>query len=293
MNKPISISRILAPVEFSDRCRGAACYGLALARHFQAELTLLNVVTPPYVGYGDVGAYCSTDYFESRWEQSKTDLEAFLKDEVPADVHMHRMLLEGDPAHRIVEYAHNEKFDLLVMATHGYGPVRRFLLGSVTAKVLHDAECPVWTGSHMERTAVSTELPPRHIVCALDLGPQSCTTMGWAAGLARQFSAHLTILHALPASAVSVGGYAFDPEWRIHLEHEARERITQVQQQLQITGDVRVVVGDAPLAVSQAVESLHADLLVIGRSHKSGVMGRLRPTAYGILRESPCPVVSI
>ncbi len=40
------------------------------------------------------------------------------------------------------------------MPTHGYGPFRRFILGSVTAKVLHDADCPVWTGVHLE------EAPP-------------------------------------------------------------------------------------------------------------------------------------
>ena len=36
------------------------------------------------------------------------------------------------------------------MPTHGFGPLRRFLLGSVAAKVLHDAQCPVWTSVHTD-----------------------------------------------------------------------------------------------------------------------------------------------
>jgi nucleotide-binding universal stress UspA family protein len=44
----LSVSRILLPVAFSDRCRGAAQYAELLARHFHAELTLLHVTVPPH-----------------------------------------------------------------------------------------------------------------------------------------------------------------------------------------------------------------------------------------------------
>jgi hypothetical protein len=69
-------------------------------------------------------------------------------------------LAESDAARacyvkRIVEFAHNNNITLIAMPTHGYGLFRRFLLGSVTAKVLHDADCPIWTGVHMEAA------PPR------------------------------------------------------------------------------------------------------------------------------------
>jgi nucleotide-binding universal stress UspA family protein len=45
----------------------------------------------------------------------------------------------GDPTQVILSYARNGDFDLVMMPTHGYGPFRRYLLGSVTAKILHDA----------------------------------------------------------------------------------------------------------------------------------------------------------
>jgi hypothetical protein len=42
--------------------------------------------------------------------------------------------------------------DLIVTPTHGYGLFRRFLFGSATLKVLHDAACPVWTASTPNRS---------------------------------------------------------------------------------------------------------------------------------------------
>ena len=84
-----------------------------------------------------------------------------------------RVLVEGDPAIEIVRAAHEGNFDLIVMPTHGYGPFRRFVLGSVTAKVLHDADCPVLTGAHLADLNPATPIFFRNIVCAVDLGPQS------------------------------------------------------------------------------------------------------------------------
>jgi nucleotide-binding universal stress UspA family protein len=56
---------------------------------------------------------------------------------------------------------------------------------------------------------------------------------------------------------------------------------------------VRVEAGDASTVVAQLAGKLEADLLVIGRKSASGVLGRLDMTAYSIIRQSPCPVVSV
>jgi nucleotide-binding universal stress UspA family protein len=290
------ISKILLPVEFSERCHGAARYAEALTSHFQAELVLLHAVPPPYsvyVGAGEVAAYSSVaDLGAERLAQGKTELDAFMSD-APPNLRICRMVLEGDPAHSIVEYAHAGKVDLIVMPTHGYGPFRRFLLGSVTAKVLHDVDCPVWTGPHLEKAPSWTSIAPHRVACAVDLGIQSLPVLRWGAAMAQEFGAHLLILHAIPAATANVGGFYFDPEWRLQWEKDVRERISQLQDELKVQGELHIETGDVPAAVSDAARHLRADLLVIGRSHGSGPLGRLRANAYAILRDSPCPVVSI
>jgi nucleotide-binding universal stress UspA family protein len=292
------LSKILLPMVFSQRCRGAARYAEALARHFQAELVLLHVVTPPYslyAGAGEASAYCDSsaaDLVAERLAQSRTELDIFLAD-APRDLRVRGVVLEGDPACKIVEYAHAEKFDLIVMPTHGYGPFRRFLLGSVTAKVLHDAECPVWTGPHMEEAPAWESITLRKVACALDLGPQSRVVLAWGGGIAQEFCANLAVLHAIPAATVGLGSYYFDPHWRLQLEKAAQEQIAHLEENLQMHGEVHIEFGDVPTAVSNAARYLQVDLLVIGRSHGAGVFGRLQANAYAILRESSCPVVSI
>ena len=292
----LKISRILLPVEFSERCRGAARYAEALASHFHAELVVLHVMTPTIPGRSGAGeavTYSSVaGIVADQRTRAQGELADFLGD-APADLRICRTLLEGDPAGRIVQYAHNSNVDLLVMATHGYGPFRRFLLGSVTAKALHDLNCPVWTGPHLEDAPQWTSITMRRIACAIDFGPQTRPVLEWGAALAREFASELVILHSIPAANSIAGGLSFDPDLRDRWESEVREKIAQLQEELGIDAEVRVAAGDVAIAVSNAAREEAADLLVIGRSHGSAAWGRLRANAYALVRESPCPVISI
>ena len=78
-----------------------------------------------------------------------------------------RVLAEGDAAWAIMETAQEKKADLIMMPSYGH-TFSQFLLGSVTAKVLHGTECPVWTDAHVEVSPVQ-QFSIRHILCAIDL----------------------------------------------------------------------------------------------------------------------------
>ena len=289
------LSRILAPVAFSARCRGATQYAETLSCHFHAELILLHVVAPPPALYAapEAMAYSTAaELTAERLEQRKIELGTYLGGQCP-DIPLTREVVEGDPAEKIVGYARSHDVDLIVMATHGYGPFRRFLLGSVTAKVLHDAGCPVWTGPHLEEAPNYQTIGFRSIVCAVDLAKGSRAILEWAGRFAREYGAELAIVHVLPESLVQWGGLYFDPEWRSQAAAAARDQIVRLQEELHTAGEVLIEIGDAPVVVSDVASRRKADLLVIGRGRESGLLGRLRANAYAILRESPCPVVTI
>ena len=273
--------RILFPVDFSDRCTDAARMVETFAGHFQSALTFLHVLEP--LTYNDLPM--------DTGEMVEEQLHTYLGDEFK-QFEVERVLLRGDPAQQIIECAHSGHFDLIMLPTHGYGRFRRFILGSVTAKVLHDAKCPVWTGVHMEQVPRLEDIAFRHLACAVDLGDQSCRALRWATQFAFEFGAAMTVVHAIPASSDSAELYAGYDAPR-ELIARARDRIESLQNSIGCEADVTVVAGEVPQVVHSAVERVGADLLVIGRSVENGVLGRLRTNAYSIIRQSPCPVISV
>lgn len=285
------LSRILAPVEFSERCAGAARYGGALAGHFGSELILIHVIPPAPAGMADL-------VYARATAEAQEKLEAFLAAELSGST-PRRILLKGDPARKIVQYALNEHADVILMPTHSLGPFRRFLLGSNTAKVLHDADCPVWTGVHLEEAALASPVPFRHIVCAVDLGPLSANVLAWAATLQREFDARLTLLHATLAVSGSEGALAgaSEPRWNVMVRAAAEAELHQFRSDSGAAADLLVETGEPAQVISEAVRRLRADLLVIGRGSAGATgrpaFGRLRANAYAIIRQSPCPVVSV
>ena len=288
----LSLPKILVPVDFSDRSIGAVRYARNLACHFRSDLILVHVLPaiPHSVGGFEFGGVVVSDSLAERIPEARRQLDEFLAHEL-VGMKVCRMVLEGDPAAKIVEYAHSQQVSLIVMPTHGYGPFRRFLLGSVTAKVLHDADCPVLTSVHLEQAWGLEAAKPTRIVCGVDLGPQSSKVLCWANRLAQEFHAELVLVHAAPLGE-SHFDETFDPEWRTTVEQRIRERLIEIAAGLE-AATVVIEAGAPADVVAAASGRLNAQMAVIGRSETNGMFGRLRTNAYAIIRQSPCPVVSV
>ena len=288
-----SLAKILLPVDFSGRCRGGARYVEALAARLGSEVILLHVLPPPNYEFGamEPGGSVLSELYAARSAQVKRDLDTHLAGEL-AGLSVTRVLLEGDPARRIVEYAAGEGVDLILMPTHGYGPFRRFILGSVTAKILHDADCPVMTGIHLEEAPPIESISFRRVLVAIDLGPQSARALEWAAWLASATGATLSLLHVMPSLEGPSGEY-FDRDWRGKQAGEAEVQIRALVGKTGVAPELLIESGDAPGVICALAQKLPADLLVIGRGSAAGMFGRLRTNAYAIIRQSPCPVVSV
>ena len=217
------------------------------------------------------------------------DLEDFQRAEL-AGCNVRRLVSDGDIAFRIVEFARDEEVDLIMMPTHGCGLFRRFILGSNTAKVLHDAECPVWTGVHIAENA-TRPVEVHHVLCALDLGAQSERALKWAHWLSCTLKARLTLLHV--TAAVPETPDHTDDAWRAKLRWSAEETLGHLQAKVGSQAEVMLQAGDPAHAICAAAARIHAGVLVIARGSAAGGFGRLRTNAYAIIRQSPCPVVSV
>jgi nucleotide-binding universal stress UspA family protein len=287
----LAIRHILFPIDFSERCCGAAPFVRAMAQRFGARITLMSVISPFWqAASGDLSGATLVDT-----DEMKRDLEARLKDAFVkefASFAVNRVADVSDPAEAITRYAHTSDVDLIMMPTHGYGPFRSLLLGSVTSKVLHDAKCPVWTATHVEEPPALTHLAGRNILCAVDGTPQSAPLMQWASEFAKNTGAALRLVHAVSG----IQGWPerqLDREFEETLRRQARETIDKLQKSVDVAAPLCVAVGDVAGAVREEAERHNSDLLIIGRGALHGTMGRLRTHAYGIIRHAPCPVLSV
>ena len=287
----LALTKILVPVDFSDRSVAAVRYARNLACHFHGELVLMHVLPSiPYeMGGFEFGGVVMAEGFADRVAEARAELDQFLGAELIGQK-VCRIVLEGDPARQIVDYAHRSDVKLIVMPTRGYGPFRRFLLGSVTAKVLHDADCPVLTSVHMEEDDLEAVRPTK-IVCAVDMGPQSSKALNWADQLAQEFNGELVLVHATPLGESHFDD-AFDPEWRTTVEGRMREKLSELAAGVHAAAMITES-GNPADVVAETAERFGAHLVVIGRSEADGMFGRLRANAYAIIRQSPCPVVSV
>ncbi|HTX40116.1 MAG TPA: universal stress protein [Bryobacteraceae bacterium] len=288
-----SLSEILLPTDFSPRSVDVARFAAGVARHFHSKTTLLHVLPSPNPAWcglwdGDI----LQEVLARQQEDTCRRLKMFMDDEFPG-LEVKRIVAEGSASEVITEYAASQHVDLIMMPTRGCTAFRRFLLGSVTAKVLHDVSCPVWTSSHITDGRSAAAVIPKVIVCAVELTPDGQTILEWASNLAAELQARLIVVHAIPSLEFHPETYFLEADMRRSLIGDARSRISKVVCNSPTpTAEVRVEGGNVTTLVRAAIEDSRADLLIIGRPI-GGMLGRLRTHSYALIRESPCPVISI
>jgi nucleotide-binding universal stress UspA family protein len=253
---------------FSRRCAWALRYVVRLASEFGSQLVFLNVGQ----------------------ENDATTLETFVSSEIGATAHK-SVVLDGDPAGRIIQFAHETKADLIVMPTY-HGRYRTFLIGSVTAKVLHDVDCPVLMGVHHYDDSPGIPDAFRNVVCAVDERSGCVPLLHWARDLTSILGARLRLVHAIPA-VDEISENRGEIEVRRYLLAEARKHFSAhfVAESEQPTVDLRG--GEIAKVIRESALGDQADLVIIGRGHADRALGRLRTHTYSIIRSSPCPVISV
>ncbi len=284
------ISNILFPVDFSPSCVAMAQFVRRTAVLLGARVSLIHVFDPNSYSGTEVYLRGPVEIAEEHRNIACDRLNAFLKDEFPVS-DFPRILKSGDVAANIAETARHG-FDLIMMPTHA-GVFRRTLLGSTTAKVLDAADCPVETSLHAENVR------PRHAghrewVIAIGLGKDSERVLRYAHAIATQAKASLCIVHAVPdldrKLPIRLG---LEEEVHSAETRQAHERLAELQKRVGVNASVRIVAGPVKEALVEAARHIGADGLIIGRSPRPGFEGRLRDLTYAMVRDAPCPVISV
>ena len=288
--------RILFPVDFSERCKQAVPLVKAFAECHRAAVTVMHVVQIPAAWYGGFDAACPVLFdIEEMEKTAELELAEFYAPAEGGKAHgFATEVTHGDPGPEIVEYAATTNVDLIMMPTHGYGKFRRLLLGSITAQVLHDAHGPVWTAAHAEQADLVHHLECRQMLCAVDATEKSLPAINYALRLAGEFKATLCLVHAVPVPMTANGALLVESQ-RVFLESldAARKQIDDLQRLAGTKLKACVMGGSVSEVVREAAVQHAADLVVIGRGRIPDRFGGLRTNAYAIIRDSPCPVLSV
>jgi nucleotide-binding universal stress UspA family protein len=143
----LTLKTVLVPTDFSEASESALRYGKAMAEAFGASLHVVHVMEDLLAHAWAAEVYVSSmpqlrDEIE---KESRQRLVVLLGDDERQRLRAETALLAGNPFIEIIRYAKAHDVDLIVMGTHGRGPIAHMLLGSVAEKVVRKSPCPVLT----------------------------------------------------------------------------------------------------------------------------------------------------
>jgi len=295
----IELDQILCPVDLSDPSRHALAYALMLARWYESNLTVLEVIQSPSpptpFSAMPVAMLTQTDR-----EELTRELCRFVGAAGTEGASVATVLADGQVVHEILQQTRALPADLVVMGTHGRSGVERLLLGSVTERVLRKAACPVLTVPPRSAEAPEQPTPFRHILCPVDFSPASLNALRYGVSLAEESGGRLVLLHVLdwPLDWPEPAGTG--PDLHAHrrrLEEEARHEL-----HVAIPDEARnwctpteiVGVGKPYDVILTTARDCGADLIVMG-VHGRHVMELhvFGSTTDHVIREATCPVLTI
>jgi nucleotide-binding universal stress UspA family protein len=299
----IEIRRILCPTDLSEIAPRAFDHALALARFHQAEVELLYVSEPLLPGPAAPASYPPWAVLDPAVRgRLREALEALAAGAQPLGVPVSPNIVEGRVVAELLGRARAWPADMIVMGTHGRGGFERWVLGSVTEKVLRQAPCPVLTvpppatGVHPQGAVLF-----RRIVCPVDFSAASLAALRHALKLAEESAAEITVVHVVEWLAEEEPGAkiaGFDvPEFRRYLEKDARERLSRL-----VPADARdwcepreEVLGGRPWReILRLADERSADLVVMGVRGRNAIdLALFGSTTHHVVRGARCPVLVV
>jgi len=280
--------KILVPLDGSQLSQRALEPALALSEQTGAELLLVRVPTADTLSFA---------VSETRQRELAHDalvyLETIRKSNAQPQFSIHTQVLEGDVASAIVDAAHAEQADLIIMSTHGYSGLTRWVLGSVTEKILRIAPCPV--------LAIGAARRLQRVLITLDGSPLAEHAIEPGLSLAQSLKAEVTLLRCVPH--IVTDGKLDEHERGLsrrmqeELLSEAREYLRARSSEAAHTGMVikpEVRIGLPADSILEYVEAYGIDLIVMATHGRTG----LKRWVYGgvtakVLRSGSCSLLVV
>jgi len=275
----------MVATDFSATAQIALTHGLALARRYGAKIYLVHMISPEL--FRSVPREVRTEAWERAREHVHHEMSALVRLAELRKFRHQTVVEEGNISAGVLRLVREHAIDLLVIGTQGHRGVKRMLLGSVAEKLFRQSPCPVLI------------VPPRagehagigRIVYPTDFSKHSLQVAPHAMSLARHYRAKLILLHVVQGAAVNT----VDELTRQRRQVETRMRRAVLgKTNLAQQPVVEVEFGDPAQKIRKIAAEWQSDLVVLGvRRAKATAAHLAEGTAYQVVRQSPCAVLTI
>jgi nucleotide-binding universal stress UspA family protein len=136
------LSKVLVPVDGSEYSLRALDTAIYLAKKIDANITVMHIIENLPTVYVESQKVLN-DLLAKYRTESENILDKCKQIAEKSGVKIETVIAEGDAASNIVVYARNGGFDTIIMGSRGVGSFKEMVLGSVSNKVLHHANCSV------------------------------------------------------------------------------------------------------------------------------------------------------
>ncbi len=280
-------TKLVVPLDGSELAEHALPIALTLGEAAHGEVLLLRapvleqMLMPAAEGMGVI-------WPEQSYEQSLHETKDYLERVTASRAHTGLAVTgrvlpsEGDVASAIVEAAAAEGANLIVMSTHGYSGVTRWVLGSVTERVLQHAPCPVFV--------IRSPDPIRRVLIPLDGSALSESALEAGLALAALVGGAVLLLRVVPiVSAEDVARLnAHERGLGSRLQEDICEDATRYLHAVAaaharpgLALETKVLIGPAAYAIVKHAEQEGFDAIVMATHGRTG----LRRWAYGSVTE--------
>lgn len=310
MSHTITIRRILCPVDYSPCSRRALAHAAALARRYDATVTVLHAYTlsPPPFLYGEYPGEFSerppsppeTDVSTAH-DQVLTQLARFTEPIQALGVPLELEQRQGGAVPSILDCSQTLPADVIVMGTHGRSGMDRLVLGSVTEKVLRKASCPVLTVPPPALQPADEDTEPfQRILCAVDFSAPSMKALQYALSLADGPDTELLMIHVIEGIPDASHWQQPDMTLMRYLgmsEAEARARLQQAVPMASRTGrkmDELLATGKPYREILRVARERDVHLIVLGVHGRNPLDVMLfGSTTQHVVRKATCPVLTL
>lgn len=296
----VQIKNILCATDFSDFSNRTIPYGVALAKEFDAKLYVCHVIDFSSIAiYGEFQLNPVDQQVRIK-KQAAEQLDQLIGKQ---PVKWEPLISAGHIADELSRLVEEKEIDLVIAATRGRSGLKRFILGSVTERLMRVLSCPlmvVHSPEHQFVNPVNQQIRLKKILVGCDFSPDSDLAFQHALSLAQEFEAGLHLVHVIEPS-VYKDLTKPDNTLGEEIQQGVHDRLTEkllamVPEDARhwCAPKTRILQGQPYEELGQYAKTEDVDLIVLGvRGHGLIKTLFLGSTTDRVVRQAPCPVLSV